>query len=239
MNREYNLTGTKIIMRRLFLYDSDAIIDCYKDFDNLFFNPVNHKFTEDIFLYGEFWGAFLSDKLIACCYYHPLDCDFFRQTHTFSLISDFITCPENYLNMGYIGINAEGKDFFEKFATKKPAHSLFEAFLNIAEMQAFRRGLRHILNYIPLKLTDDIHSRFRCGCHLVKLRGLDKLIVHYFFDKPVYAQEYRNNENFAVKCVALSDTKQLSRLLEAGWYGYDIFEDNNTSIIKMQKLISD
>lgn len=240
MNREYSLTGTKIIMRRLFLHDTDEIVKCYSDYDKLFYNPVDHQFIKNIFLHGEFWGAFSRDRLIACCYFFPLDSAFFKNHNTFSLVEDFIPCPEKYMNMGYIGINADGKKFLKDFSNKEPAVSgLYQAFLNISEMQAFRRGFRYILHYVPLKLTEDFSHITACGYRLIKLRGLDKMVVHYIFEKSIFPLDKPDSEKSVTVSLPLTNTKELSRYLENGWWGYQLLNNSDDKTIFIKRLITD
>ena len=116
MTKDYPLNGTKIIMRRLFKYNADEICECFNEYNTLFFNPVNAEFISNIFLHGEFWGAFICDKLICCCYIYPFDCSFSKKEAKYDLICDFTDTPSEYLCMGYVGTNT---DYFDKWSIKE------------------------------------------------------------------------------------------------------------------------
>lgn len=240
MNREYPLSGTKIIMRRLFLHDISEILECYNDYNTLFYNPINKSFVHEVFLEGEFWGAFSQDKLISCCYYFPLKNSFFEGCNTYNLLCDFIPCPDKYLNMGYVGINQKGKEFLDNLSKEKSAYSgLYQSFLNIAEMQAFRRGFRCVLHYIPLKLTDNLSVLTEAGYRLIKMRGLDKLVVHYIFVKAVYSQDLCESNCTVAETIALNDTKKLSAYLEKDWQGCQIVSDKYDVFVVVKKSVTD
>ena len=77
MNKDYCLAGTKVIIRRLFKQDMDDIAGCYSSYKSLYHNPVTTDYIENIFLCGEIWGAFIENRIVACCYYFPLNSSFF------------------------------------------------------------------------------------------------------------------------------------------------------------------
>ena len=238
MSKEYSLQGTKIIMRRLFKYDIAEITECFKSYDQLFFNPLTVDFISNVFLYGEFWGAFSNGKLIACSYLYPFESQFFKKEKRYSQLCDFLPDPGEYLYMGYVGIHCKNKLPAEK------AHilnNIYQAFLNVAEMQAFRRNLKKIIHCVPLKIPCDISPVFSNGFELVKLRGLEKLVVHYIFVKSIYP----NNDSAATKTkgesldVALSNTKTLSGFLENGYCAREISKDSNEIILSLFPLVTD
>lgn len=242
MNKEYYVSGTKIIMRRLFKYDINKIIDTYKEYDKLFYNPVTHSFLINVLLYGEIWGAFYDEKLIGCNYFFPLNCDFFKNTNTYSSITDFINKPEKYMYMGYVALN---ENYYNtksvNFAqNKKPdSDTMYKSFLNIVQIQAFRQGYKYILHSMPVKMSENISAIFNSDYILLKLRGLDKLIVHYIFVKAVYPE---TNMYMIDSCskeikICLGNTKAISRYLENGHCGVKLERDFNSDNLIIKKLI--
>ena len=107
MNNNYCLSGTKIVIRRLFKQDTADILSCYEEYNTLFHNPVSAEYLENIFLCGEIWGAYLGGSIIGCCYYFPMDSGFFRNTAFGSALADFTDCTGKYYFMGYVGIKHE------------------------------------------------------------------------------------------------------------------------------------
>ena len=239
MNFE-NLTAKRIVMRRLFKQDLDTILNCYKKYDVLYYNPVNENFLTDVLLNGEVWGAYLGSKVVVCCYFFPLESDFFKLSDTYSSLTDFIDEPSKYMYMGYIGTNfdnisEEEKDFLEAELDK--TNGMYTVFLNVAHMQTFRQGLKYILHSVPLNLHQNPEPLFAAGYTLIKLRGLDNLVVHYIFAKAVLSCEdiyYTTDEN-SHRLVSVSETKTVSACLENGYCAVDVSDDKYL----MRKLITD
>ena len=235
-----NLTAKRIVMRRLFKQDMDSIINCYKKFDELFYNPIDEDFITDVLLNGEVWGAYLGTDIVACCYFMPLECEFFKERNTFAYLADFIDEPEKYMYMGYIGTNFEAvnteKQNFLKAELNK-ANGLYTAFCNVAHLQTFRQGLKYILHSTPYKLAPGLEPLFAAGYTLVKLRGLDNLVVHYIFAKAVLSCEdiYCAYDKNDTKLVPFAETKTVSAFLENGYCAVDMDDKN----FLMKRLIAD
>jgi len=239
-----NPASRKIAMRRLFKQDTDTVINCYKKYDRLYYNPVNEEFISDVLLYGELWGAFCQGKIIACCYFFPLDSDFFKAHHTFSALTDFIEQPSKYMYMGYIGTDFKGlNDEDKKFFTDElcASNGLYTAFLNVVHMQTFRMGLKYILHSIPLKMCCGMEPLFSAGYTMIKLRGLDNLVVHYIFAKAVFPCEniYCTDADSTAETVKIKDTKAISALLESGYYCVDIIKEKSSDALMFRKSITD
>ena len=237
-------TSKKIIMRRLFKQDTESIINCYKKYDRLYYNPVNEEFIYNVLLYGEIWGAFYNSKLIACCYFFPLGSDFFKNSATLSSLSDFIPEPSQYMYMGYIGtdfkkLENEEKQFFNKELSA--SNGLYSAFLNIVHMQTFRSGLKYILHCMPVKMCCSTEPLFSSGYSLIKLRGLDNLVVHYIFAKAVFPCEniYYTDKDSPCETANAKDTKTVSALLESGYCCVDIINEKCSDTFIFRKLITD
>ena len=239
MDKQHPLQGTKIAMRRLFKYDIKEIMECFADYDGLFFNPVTTEFVGSIFLCGEFWGAFAGDTIVAAAYIHPFDCEISRREVRYSLLCDFIYTPSQYLSLGYIGFHRSNIEKLiapgQQSAVK---NGLYSGFLNIAEMQAFRQGYSRILHCMPLKTGFDLAPLFAGGFSLVKLRGLEKLVVHYIFCKDIFARKnsIQKGESTAV---ALGNTKALSAFLENEYYGCDILKDGSETVLLLKQSVTD
>lgn len=241
MSNEYSLYGKSITMRRLFKYDIKKIPECFEDYRKLFFFPVTEQFAENVFLQGEFWGAFVNDTVIACSYLYPLDCSFSAKQERYDLIADFTARPEEYMLLGYVGfLHGNISKFISYSELNTICASIYKAFLNIAEMQAFRYGKKHVMHCLPLKLGFDLSPLFDNGYCMTKLRGLEKLVVHYIFSKPVYngAEIYVNKKGESHR-VALSNTKALSRFLENGYMACEMLSDKGESVLTVYKSISD
>lgn len=238
------LTAKKIIMRRLFKQDTDLIINCYKKYDRIYYNPVNKDFLYDVLLCGEVWGAYKDSKLIACCYFFPLESEFFKNRKTYSYIADFIEEPEKYMYIGYIGTDFKGlsetdKEFFK--GELSGSNGLYSAFLNIVQTQTFRAGLKYILHSIPIKMSFGLEPLFSCGYSMIKMRGLDNLVVHYIFAKAVFPCEniYLTAPDSKITQIEKSDTKTVSALLESGYCCVDIIKEKNKCVLMCRKLITD
>lgn len=240
MNKDYCLSGTKVTVRRLFKQDFEDIMSCYDEYKTLYHNPLSAAFFDNVFLYGEIWGAYLGDSIIGCCYYFPMKSEFFTDTRFYAAIADFTNETEKYFYMGYVGIKYEKVLKNTDSSVIHPTESgLYQAFLNVAQMQAFRRGLKYILHASPAKLGRDIETLLCCGCHLVRMRGLDNLVVHHIFVKAVFNEEniYETNLTESPVRIPFDDTKKVSALLENGYCGVDYSKNDNTLLIR--KLIAD
>lgn len=236
MNKDYCLSGTKIVMRRLFKYDMEEIISCYHDYTALYHNPVNQNFLENVFHCGEIWGAFFKSDLIGCCYYFPFKSSFYKTTASYSAISDFLDNTGKFYYMGYVGFK---KHPFNEKNGDDIYGGIYQAFLNIAQMQAFRRDYKYILHTVPLKISDHKEKIFSCGYSLIKLRGLENLVVHYIFAKAVFNEEniYEIHSSIPVERIPADDTKKVSALLENGYHCIDYSKEENCFCI--QKSVAD
>ena len=240
MNKSYCLSGTKTVIRRLFRQDMEDILSCYEQYKQLYYNPINETFIINTLLYGEIWGAYVDNSIVACCYYLPLNSSFYAQSPSFSAIADFTENTEKYFLMGYVGIKPKiySTDYSENPCA--PTESgLYHCFLNIAQMQGFRRGHKYILHAMPVKLCFDIETLFRCGYKLIKLRGLENLVVHYIFAKAVFNEEdiYCVDSAEIAETTDLSDTKKVSALLESGYICVDLCKKENKLYFK--RLVTD
>ncbi len=229
MNNEFSISGTKIIMRRLFKYDIDEIINSYKEYDKLFYNPISKNFLKNVLLYGEIWGAFFNNKLIGCNYFFPLHSDFFKDTDTYSSITDFINEPSQYLYMGYVAMDNE----YSK------SDSMYKAFLNIVQIQAFRQGYKYILHSMPIKMSENISALFSNDYILIKIRGLDYLVVHYIFVKSIFYENsmYNIDKNEKDIQLCMGNTKAISKLLENGYCAVNIENNPDGDNIIIKKLV--
>ena len=240
MNKEYCLGPTKVIIRRLFKQDMEDILGCYEKYKSLYHNPISADYMENIFLCGEIWGAYFENRVVACCYYFPMDSSFFKNSDFCRAIEDFIPCPEKYFFMGYVGINTD--NFLRnsgKGGNSPTEDGLFQAFSNIAQMQAFRRGFRYILHPSPLKLVPFSETFFRCGYTMVALRGMKNLVVHCIFVKSVFSEDnmYETDRTVCPEKIPAADTKKISALLENGYCGVDYSKKD--SMLLMRKLVTD
>lgn len=240
MNRDYCLTGTKIVIRRLFKSDTENIISCYSRYSELYHNPVNREFLENVFICGEIWGAYLGDMLIGCCYYFPADSSFFGKTEFFGILKDIIPSIESHYFMGYVGIKYDKVCRDNHSSGNMPTENgLYQTFVNIAQMQAFRRGYKYILHTSPVKLNLPFEVFFVLGCTLVKMRGLENLVVHYIFTKAVMGEEniYESDANTVCEKVCIGNTKKISALLESGYCGVDYSDKDK--LLYLRRLIAD
>lgn len=239
MNNNYCLSGTKIVIRRLFKQDTADILSCYEEYNTLFHNPVSAEYLENIFLCGEIWGAYLGGSIIGCCYYFPMDSGFFRNTAFGSALADFTDCTGKYYFMGYMGIKHKNISCGSNCSNVPTESGLYQAFSNVAQMQAFRRGLKYIMHACPVKKSRCAETLFCCGYSLIKIRGLENLVVHYIYVKPVFNEEniYGTDFNSEPLKVCLSDTKKVSALLENGYCGVDYSKAEN--LLYIRRLIAD
>ena len=238
MNKDYCIQGTKIVMRRIFKAELDDVIGCYADYEKLYHNLVNRRFIESCLVYGEIWGAFWNESLIAACYYFPLDSSFYTLTPSYGAICDFIEKSDEYFYIGYIGIKHDKiKEISREKNCAQPSFGgLYTVFLNIGHTQGFRRGFKKLIHTLPVKLHFDIEPMFCNGYRMSKMRGLDKLVVHYIFEKDVLSCESICTRTETVNA-DIKDTKKISALLESGYSGIDI--DKTAGSLLLCPLVSD
>lgn len=228
MAKDFAMLGKKIFIRRLFKQDIDIIMDCYASFDSLYFNPMTPVFASEVLLYGEFWGAFLEDKIVGCCYFFNGGAEFFKKYNTYEAIADFTENMEQYIFLGYIYTDKEYKNV-----------GIHKAFYNVAQIQGFHQCARYILHITPIKLSCNLQAVFESDFKLVRLRGLDNLVVHYVFAKSLYVDDYLyvTTDN-TPQIVSTSNTKTLSKYLEHRYCGVDVFQDDNGDAILLKQLNS-
>ncbi len=244
MNTNEQNKPKKVTMQRLFKQDMDIILNCYKKYDNLFYNPIDSNHITDILLCGQIWGAFYDNKLIACCYFFPMCSTFFKSENTYSYLCDFISEPKKYMFTGYIGtdfdcLSENDRIFFTDELNK--SNGLYTAFLNIVQMQTFRAGLKYIIHTIPIKMCSDLEPMFSAGYKMIKMRGLEKLVVHYIFAKSIFPCDdiYCTNQQAESLKYDITNTKAISALLESGYCCVDITKENDKCLLLFQRLIAD
>lgn len=218
------LHGTKIFVRRLLKQDINIIIDYYKVFDKLFYNPVSPVFVNEVLVYGEIWGAFVGEKIIGCCYYFNANSDFFKGYNTYTLLKDFIENMKDYYYIGYCHILDEFID-----------SGLYAVMLNIGEKLAYRHNKNKLLYTLPLNMSEALTKVFKNDFRLIQLRGLDNLVTHYIFEKAI---PFKNNK-YAITnddvLVSINNSKILSKQLEHGYCGVTLFQNNGEMIIQLKK----
>ena len=141
--------------------------------------------------------------------------------------------------MGYVGINTDNfLSNSDKGGNSPTEDGLFQAFSNIAQMQAFRRGFRYILHASPVKLIPLNETFFRCGYIMTALRGMKNLVVHHIFVKAVFSEDnlYETDRTACPERIFSSDTKKISALLENGYCGVDY--SKNDDMLLMRRLIT-
>lgn len=226
MTRNYTPLNTRIFIRRLFKQDIDIIVGAYKAFDVLYSNPMTPVFASELLLYGEIWGAFSGDKLVGCCYLCNAEASFFKGYDTYSSIADFIQDMKSYMYLGYI------------YADKEyVASGIYQAFYSVAQVQSFRQGAKYILHSLPIKLPYNLQPLFKDGFRLIKMRGLDNLVVHYVFVKSLYANDTLYNTNdYTTQLVSTANTKTLSKYLEQGYCGVNILYKDDGTVLELKQL---
>lgn len=232
MNNQNSIKDNKISLRRMFKQDIDLILASYSEYKKLFSDPITPVFINNILLEGEIWGAFSKEKLLGCCYYFPLKSNFYQKSPGYEILTDFINEPELYFCMGYVG-------YAQNDLPQCLKNDVYRTFLNISQMQAFRHGFKYVLHCAPVKLCGDISPVFKEKFVLIKLRGMEKLVVHYIFVKSVYSDcniyefDRTNTEN-----ISYSNTKILSKFLDKNYCATDILSCGNEKVFALCPLIS-
>ncbi|MEG1050146.1 MAG: hypothetical protein RSE24_06355 [Oscillospiraceae bacterium] len=226
MTTDYKLSGTKIFIRRLFKQDIDLIIHCYETFDTLYFNPMTPTFANELLLRGEIWGAFVGSKIVGCCYFFNANSEFFKAYNAYDVVADFTDNLEKYLYMGYIYAD-----------TEYVSGGIYQAFYNIAQVQGFRQGEKYILHSVPAKIPCDLHLLFENGFKLVKLRGMDNLVVHYIFVKSLFTGDVIYNTNdYTTQLVCVENTKMLSKYLEHSYCGVELLYKDDGAVLVLKQF---
>ena len=212
-------------------------LSCFEEYKNLYYTPVCPDFVENVFLCGEIWGAYLNNNIVACCYYFPLNSSFFATSDFCTALKLFIPNAEKYYFMGYVGMKKELVSTDRNCRDMPTADGLWQAFANVAQMQAFRRGLKYTVHCAAVKVGCPLETVFTAGYRLIKMRGLGNLVVHYIFAKAVVADEdiYETDRTNPPVTADISDTKKVSALLESGYCGVDF--DNKS--LYLCRLVTD
>ena len=197
--KDYNLYRVD----RIFKEDTELIRKCYSEYDFLHFNPVNDEFIEKVLIDGSFWKITEGSKTVALTWMIPFESDAVPVYAKWE-ISDLLDVDEKSTMLcGYTWIS---KDYLDRNCT--------DALANLWSMQGYKKRMKHIIHYMPAHVEIDFESLFKNEFNLVGLRGLDKLVPHYIFMKTEKEKE-----------VPLTDTKEISRLCEHGYKGYEITTD--------------
>ena len=233
MDKNYSVAGNKMQIRRMFKHDIDEILNIYSQYSSLYHNPVNPVFINDVLLNGEIWGIYIDNSLSACCYFFPLKSKFYQNSAFYQSIADFTQEPEKYFFMGYVGISEEIRNKNSRENFQKTIYALF---LNIAQMQAFRYGFKYVMHCMPIKMSQCMPCMFSEKFSLIKLRGLENLVVHYIFSKPIYCGENTMATDIEhTEKISAKNTKILSKMLEHGYYAADIINIDREPVFLLNK----
>lgn len=203
-------------VHRLFKEDKKLIKNCYSEYDFLHYNPVNDKFLDRIFIDGSFWGIFDEEKVAALSYMMLPRSKVFSNLTASWEIKDLLNSDlEDYIICGYIWKNKDYED-----------RSCYAALSKLWEIWRIRKRKKGIIHYMPAHVNVDFNSLFKEGFELIGLRGFDKLVPHYIFVKDISDDKQNINVEKTLEC-PLSDTKEISKLCEHGYRGYEITAEEN------------
>ena len=202
MKKDYKLFK----VHRLFKEDTKLILDCYSDYDFLHFNPVNEKFVDKVFIYGSFWRILDGDTTVALTWMLPFENEAVPEYAKWEIEDLLGLNPKETMICGYIWINQNYKD-----------RNCTDALAKLWSMTGYRKNMKNVIHYAPAHVEIDFESLFKNNFELVGLRGLDKLVPHYIF-----IENNKTKEKIKEKEAPLTDTKEISKLCENGYKGYEI-----------------
>lgn len=209
------LLGRSLTVRRLFKQDVDIIMESYKEFDELHFNPVTPVFICKVLLAGEFWGIFDKDRMIACTWLFDAEKTLFQDFDAHWQINDALNKNlQTYLVCGYVWCHPHYQSL-----------GVYQVFSRLWCLQGAKIGKNHLLHYTPVKTWCDLQALFNDEFCLVAMRGLDNLVVHYIFTKTITFQYGLRPPTEKATIVALNNTKEITKLLEQGWFAFQLTED--------------
>ncbi len=201
-------------VHRMFKEDKKLIKNCYSEYDFLHYNPVNDEFLDRIFIDGSFWGIFEGEKVAALSYMLLPQSKLFSNLTASWEIKDLLNSNlDDYIISGYVWKS-------KKYENK----SCYVALSKLWEIWRIKKKKKGIIHYMPAHIKVDFESLFNENFELIGLRGLDKLVPHYIFVKNIYDEKLSIEKT--LEC-PLSDTKEISKLCEHGYRGYEITAGQN------------
>lgn len=209
-------------VRRLFKQDVNVIMDSFKYYDRLHFNPVNEEFVSNILLSGEFWGVFDEGKMIAATWLFEGGKAFFDTFNAKWEITDLLNDDlKNYLVCGYVW---QQEDYLDQ--------GIYKMMCRLWAMQGEKMGKKNLVHYTCAHCPCDFNALFEAGFQMVGLRGLDNIVPHYIFTAPISFNKAPIYSTEKVEHVPASDTKSVSKFMENGYCGVHLDQENNFYMIK-------
>lgn len=203
-------------IRKLQKKDEEEIMKCYREFDNLHFNPIHEDFIGEILIYGQFWGVFHKEQLVACTFLLPAKQAEFQKLNAYWEVCDLLNDSlEDYMLRGYVWRKKE-------YQTSE----IYSAICKLWNIQTAKSHKYKLLYCIPSHVWFSMQRLFEEGFLLIGLRGLDNLVPHYIFTKDVALKQSSDQNRNIVKC-RMSDTKTISKLCEHKYKGFNIGSDKN------------
>ena len=208
---------TTFTVRRVFTEELERIVQLYSSYNRFHCNIYRETFIKQVMLCGQVWAAYDGDIMAGCCCLFPGDMEMFAHTAAAWNIQEMTGIQEGkYLVLGYLAVK-EGysqKDFFPPFAL-------------LRRTAGYHRGKEQVLYLSIAHIHNHMGQTMKAGFRLAGLRGLDSLVPHYIFIAPTEMKNQRPAENQVVTKCPYTDTKEVSRLCEDGFEGYDIDSENN------------
>ena len=203
-------------IKRIFKDRTEDIIKAYSGYDRTFFNPVNEEFVARCMIDGEFWEVTLDDEMAACVFFMPACCSRFKGLNASWECADLLgDSLGDYAVCGYIAPR-----------TGAGEKEIYRRLFKLAKVYRRKIGAGKLLFYTPVKLYCPWQRLFDEGLLLSGLRGLDNAVANFIFSGSVlinYGPKQEYNDELTCR---LTDTKRLSMLLEKGYKGHRITQQN-------------
>ena len=210
MNKTYTV-------RRVFAEELEKIEKMYTQFDFLHFNPYKRDFLEEILLCGQIWAAYDGDDMAACSCIFPGDMAGWCSTAAKWNAEELLDIQGiNYAVAGYTACK-------EKIAEGE----ITALFCRLWQSVALKRNIEKVLYLHTAHIHTDMGQILSAGFRLAGLRGLDRLVPHYIFIRETNVKNHPEEKATEIKKCPPADTKEISRLCEQGFYGYDTDAEGN------------
>ena len=126
------------IVKELSMKERPVIRKCFSEWDNLFYNPAGGKNLDEIMLYGQVWGIFRNENIVACSWLIPADSAFFRKTNACWEISDLMNDDlKDCMIAGYVW---QDKDM--------TVPAVYSAFIRLWIVQSAKMKKNKVVHYL-------------------------------------------------------------------------------------------
>ncbi len=166
---------------------------------------------QNVFEKGEWWGVFLDENLIAISWLHSINESFFTINNSYWNIKDILNNDLNEVMVcGYI-------------YSKEKNDEIYSLFLNLFNMQSLKKEKSVIVHFLRFEENWGINPLFKQNFKLRALRGVENITPTYIFLKKASLKNKIENKKI-VKKIDIKNTKEISKLLENEYIGYQLID---------------